>query len=272
MPRIKRDRCSVCSAPMYPTPDAAAVRVCHGCRRAGLAPRKSRPLRRCAECGRGFRVYGEQETCSRSCGQRRAARNRIRGRAVPTEWTRKTRRRWRESAPPGLSVRQLRELRDRYVMSGASCVYCGAPALTVDHVVPVSRGGTNFEGNLVPACKACNSSKCDLLLVEWRFGRPHGGTVIERPWMVLVRVPRRKREPKPKVNPHGFSMLCPCCLTRFVPTSRRTTCGDVVCSREYHARVLRDRYRASHDLEPKGLDYPTKTWIRKRVVVYAAAV
>lgn len=36
----------------------------------------------------------------------------------------------------------------------------GAPATTVDHVVPVARGGRHA-GNLVPACAACNASKQD---------------------------------------------------------------------------------------------------------------
>jgi 5-methylcytosine-specific restriction endonuclease McrA len=47
------------------------------------------------------------------------------------------------------------------------CVYCGDPATTWDHVIPRRRGGTDDPGNLVPACKPCNSSKCDLLLSEW---------------------------------------------------------------------------------------------------------
>lgn len=43
------------------------------------------------------------------------------------------------------------------------CHYCGkqvgAKALTLDHVVPVSRGGTSTRGNVVPACAACNKTK-----------------------------------------------------------------------------------------------------------------
>ncbi len=43
------------------------------------------------------------------------------------------------------------------------CHYCGkqvgADALTMDHVVPVSRGGTSTKGNVVPACAACNQTK-----------------------------------------------------------------------------------------------------------------
>jgi len=50
------------------------------------------------------------------------------------------------------------------------CVYCGdtdAP-LCADHVVPLSRGGSNHPGNLVCCCIPCNSSKSDRLLSEWR--------------------------------------------------------------------------------------------------------
>jgi len=43
------------------------------------------------------------------------------------------------------------------------CHYCrkhvGPAALTLDHVVPVSRGGTSTKGNVVPACDACNKGK-----------------------------------------------------------------------------------------------------------------
>jgi hypothetical protein len=43
------------------------------------------------------------------------------------------------------------------------CVYCGevfpADELTLDHVQPRVRGGDRSEGNLVTACKACNTHK-----------------------------------------------------------------------------------------------------------------
>ena len=44
-----------------------------------------------------------------------------------------------------------------------SCYYCGrrAPAITleVDHVIPISRGGTDEETNLIAACWDCNRGK-----------------------------------------------------------------------------------------------------------------
>ncbi len=55
--------------------------------------------------------------------------------------------------------------------SSGICYYCGQtfkPAeLTMDHLVPVVRGGKSVQGNLVPACKDCNSKKKYLLPAEW---------------------------------------------------------------------------------------------------------
>lgn len=42
---------------------------------------------------------------------------------------------------------------------GDSCAYCGQHAITVDHVLPKSRGGTEDPSNLVACCKPCNNRK-----------------------------------------------------------------------------------------------------------------
>ncbi len=51
------------------------------------------------------------------------------------------------------------------------CHYCGQPVpardLTMDHIVPVSRGGKSTKGNVVPCCKECNNKKKQLLPMEW---------------------------------------------------------------------------------------------------------
>jgi 5-methylcytosine-specific restriction endonuclease McrA len=43
------------------------------------------------------------------------------------------------------------------------CAYCGGKfsprSLTMDHIVPVARGGRSQKGNVVPSCKPCNSKK-----------------------------------------------------------------------------------------------------------------
>jgi 5-methylcytosine-specific restriction endonuclease McrA len=56
-------------------------------------------------------------------------------------------------------------------IAAGRCHYCGrqvAPKeLTLDHVVPLIRGGSSTRGNCVPACKECNNQKKHLLPVEW---------------------------------------------------------------------------------------------------------
>ena len=54
-------------------------------------------------------------------------------------------------------------------LSQTPCFYCGSKQnLTVDHVIAIARGGTDSIGNLVSACKKCNSSKQHYTITEWR--------------------------------------------------------------------------------------------------------
>ena len=72
--------------------------------------------------------------------------------------------------------RKARELRasqwwKRRIGEGV-CYYCrrevGRANLTLDHIVPMGRGGRSTRGNVVPACKDCNNRKQSLLPVEWQ--------------------------------------------------------------------------------------------------------
>ena len=51
------------------------------------------------------------------------------------------------------------------------CHWCGAKfpvvELSMDHIVPVIRGGKSSRGNVVPSCKACNNKKKHMLPIEW---------------------------------------------------------------------------------------------------------
>jgi len=67
---------------------------------------------------------------------------------------------------------------------GGSCVYCGdISSLTVDHLVPISRGGTSALSNLARACWTCNKQKLDFTPEEWRDWRLSEGM----PWPPLCR-------------------------------------------------------------------------------------
>jgi len=56
-------------------------------------------------------------------------------------------------------------------LASGICYYCGRNVgrenLTMDHVVPLIRGGKSTKGNIVAACKECNSKKKYMTPVEW---------------------------------------------------------------------------------------------------------
>ena len=78
---------------------------------------------------------------------------------------------WLDLNPDPVRVKRervkARELRAtdwwRGKIAAGVCHYCGrkvgAEKLTMDHVIPVSRGGRSTRGNCVPCCKDCNSKK-----------------------------------------------------------------------------------------------------------------
>jgi 5-methylcytosine-specific restriction endonuclease McrA len=49
------------------------------------------------------------------------------------------------------------------------CAYCGVTGepLQRDCVLPISRGGRYTLGNVVPACRSCNASKCNAEVTGW---------------------------------------------------------------------------------------------------------
>lgn len=52
------------------------------------------------------------------------------------------------------------------------CHYCGkrlpAKELTMDHIVPIARGGKSTKGNVAPCCPDCNTQKKSSLLMDWK--------------------------------------------------------------------------------------------------------
>src|SRR5262245_45921304 len=64
-------------------------------------------------------------------------------------------------------VRSIVMERDRY-----ACTYCGSDKqLEGDHILPLSRGGSNAFVNLATACRPCNLSKGSKALEDWDAGR-----------------------------------------------------------------------------------------------------
>ena len=135
----------------------------------------------CKDCGKQYAQSDkrkEQVRRSRCSGSGKEANRRYaqskRGKAAH--------RRYRQSEKGKIS--QMRVLVSRRLIAGCEntlthdqwqavlkqyknrCVYCGRKVkLTVDHIIPISLGGTHTKKNVLPACMDCNIAKSNRLLL-----------------------------------------------------------------------------------------------------------
>lgn len=70
----------------------------------------------------------------------------------------------RTHAPGRCSAGKMR-LRAEYYNN--RCAYCGGPYQEIDHVKPISAGGSNWPSNLVPVCRDCNQQKSAGHWAQW---------------------------------------------------------------------------------------------------------
>ncbi len=92
------------------------------------------------------------------------------GRIVVSDWKRihskmfprsRRRLRWERQLLAGGEIK-VATRRMVYERDGYQCVYCQCPDdLTIDHILAISKGGTNDPSNLQTLCRACNSRKGD---------------------------------------------------------------------------------------------------------------
>ena len=72
------------------------------------------------------------------------------------------------------AAREIRASRwwQNKIATNAVCYYCQKPLskeeATMDHILPLVRGGTSSKSNLVVCCKPCNNSKKDKFFDEWQ--------------------------------------------------------------------------------------------------------
>lgn len=119
----------------------------------------------CSWCGASFQTgYTRAKFCSRQCSRRndRTTRRALEHHALGTyTW---------------MQVTRLWKSFDK------ACAYCCMPTpltqIQAEHVHPLSRGGRNDIGNLLPSCGHCNRDKRALLLDEWAADRQRRGLAM----------------------------------------------------------------------------------------------
>lgn len=78
------------------------------------------------------------------------------------------------------------EVQQRFAEFGHRCAYCGCDGkMQMDHVVPISKGGSHSVGSIVPACKRCNVSKHAKPAETWYRAQPF---FSELRWRKICRV------------------------------------------------------------------------------------
>lgn len=241
--------CADCGNPMWrgrtSLPQGEAR--CLPCRRARpVVKRTYKPGTPCVDCG----TPSSGQRC-RPCAKKAKAYSRPLIRSLDDH---RVERRLREQSAPGLGPYQRTKLLHRWLRERRSCAYCHErPATTVDHVVPLVRGGTNHEGNLAPACRPCNGSKGGLTLVEWRTGKRLPPMTTPLPWVIV----RSAKRPEPKPKPKVVARPCGTCAGVMV-TAPYAYCSDA-CRVERNRRLQRDIYRARVGLSVDP-DLPTSKW------------
>lgn len=160
-------RCARCSA----VTTGSRYKNCGDCRPIVLAERLERERQErkdayalkkakkpdCSVCG-VEKAYHDWTTC-RPCGSK--ARKRQQSRL----------REFRERLFTTL-VHTPEDVEFILALLDSPCEYCGSTTeITIEHRLPLIRGGSHTKDNLTAACKSCNSSKQDMTVEEWQENR-----------------------------------------------------------------------------------------------------
>ena len=100
---------------------------------------------------------------------------------VRIEVERKARKKNKEKYRPTRNERQLRRARvikektflllkkEIIKLYSDPCFNCKSTKnQSIDHIIPISRGGSHSIGNLITLCRSCNSSKNNKFMIEWK--------------------------------------------------------------------------------------------------------
>lgn len=109
-----------------------------------------------------------------------------------------------------MSMRSLYDDERLKMLAVRECAYCGVTGkLTVDHLIPRMKGGTDQGANLVLACGPCNSAKSGADLLVWyeRRGQFPPLSLLRRYLKLVFEHCEREGILNRAIDQHGFADL-----------------------------------------------------------------
>lgn len=89
---------------------------------------------------------------------------------------------------------------ERFSLTSGMCCWCGLhQATTIDHFLPISKGGTHSPSNLLPACNSCNGRKQARDPCEWFTAQPF---YSEKRWLAVLEMVGKSSTQRHKIH-HG---------------------------------------------------------------------
>lgn len=125
---------------------------------------KREEARRNREQRKAYAVKRRAENYDRVLEIERASRTRNKEKNRPAKNARQQiRNRKVQGATHIIAAKDLRRLYSQ------PCAECGTMQnLSIDHIIPLSRGGSHSVGNMMTLCRSCNASKNARTIMEWR--------------------------------------------------------------------------------------------------------
>jgi 5-methylcytosine-specific restriction endonuclease McrA len=96
-------------------------------------------------------------------------------------------------------------INERFALTSGMCCWCCVnQATTIDHFLPVSKGGTHSPSNLLPACNSCNGRKQASDPYQWFSAQPF---YSEAQWQNILRMVGKSPNGRHKIHHGQISLL-----------------------------------------------------------------
>lgn len=152
------------------------MKYCPTCKEDKLESSFSKSATRCKSCDAVARKKYAEKNRAKELARKKKWRDE--NKDARKEYQRKYQKdnlfRWNQSEAKRKATKLnngIFEISDKEIINlyNTPCAYCGSTNnISLDHIVPLSRGGSHSIGNLISACMPCNLSKNSKTIMEWR--------------------------------------------------------------------------------------------------------